>query len=165
MRTYLLKRQQLLPRARREVFAFFGDAFNLERITPPFLRFRVLTQSPIEMKAGALLDYQLALFGVPFRWQTLIEQWSPDEVFVDTQLTGPYALWQHMHIFEEVRPALTLMRDRVLYRIPYGVLGRVAQVALVRRTLNEIFDYRAAKCAELLAALTPINAARRREIA
>lgn len=154
MRTYVLEREQIVPLPRATSFAFFGDAFNLELITPPFLRFRVLTKPPVAMRQGALLEYRLSLFGLPFHWRTLIESWSPDESFVDRQLEGPYALWHHTHTFEELAPDRTRMRDRVLYRIPFGVFGAIAQAFFVRRVLNEIFDYRAEMVARLL---TPDN--------
>lgn len=152
MYTYVLEREQLVPRPRREVFAFFCDATNLERITPPFLRFRVLTPVPIQMDEGTLLDYALSLYGIPFKWRTLIETWRPEERFVDTQLSGPYALWHHTHTFTETAPGQTLMRDRVLYRLPFGILGRVAHWLFVGRALREIFDYRIETTAALLTA-------------
>ena len=151
MHTYVLERSQVIHRSRGEVFAFFGDAFNLERITPPLLDFRVLTYAPISMRAGALVDYRLALFGVPFYWRTLIESWTPEESFVDSQIKGPYKLWRHMHTFEALSPGATLMRDRVEYRIPLGILGRIAHPLFVARTLKKIFDYRAEVTARLLA--------------
>lgn len=151
MKTYVLERRQYIHLPRNKVFTFFGDAMNLELITPPILRFRVLTEPPIEMKTGTQLDYKLKLFGIPFHWKTLIESWSPDEGFIDTQLEGPYSLWHHTHIFEEIAPDLTLMRDRVLYQIPFGIFGRLARTLFVKRTLNQIFDYRAKIVASLLA--------------
>lgn len=150
MRTYVLKREQIIPLPRHQTFSFFADAFNLELITPPFLKFKVLTKPPVQMKAGTLLDYRLALFGIPFRWQTLIEDWTAEELFVDTQLAGPYALWHHTHTFEALAPDKTLMRDRVLYGIPFNLFGRLAHALLVERMLKEIFDYRAAVVQRLL---------------
>lgn len=154
MQTYVLDREQIIPLPRHKTFSFFADAFNLELITPPFLHFKVITNPPVKMKAGTLLDYRLSLFGVPFRWQTLIECWTPETSFVDTQLAGPYALWHHTHTFEALTPDQTLMRDRVLYRIPFNIFGRISHALFVRRMLKEIFDYRAAVVAGLL---TPDN--------
>lgn len=148
---YILEREQVIERSRRETFAFFGDAFNLERITPPFLRFRVLTERPIEMIAGTVLDYDLSLFGVRFHWKTLIESWSPDESFTDLQLKGPYSLWRHTHTFEEIARNRTLMRDRVEYEIRFGPIGRIAHPIFVKRALDKIFDYRKETIARLLA--------------
>jgi ligand-binding SRPBCC domain-containing protein len=152
MKPYVLEREQIIERGRPEAFAFFSDAFNLERITPPFLRFRVLTARPVTMAAGTLLEYKLSLFGVRFRWKTIIEEWEPDESFVDSQLEGPYRLWRHTHSFEPIGQSRTLMRDRVEYLIPLGFLGRVGNALIVSRTLKEIFDYRARAIAGLLAA-------------
>jgi hypothetical protein len=107
-RGHVLERSQLVPAARAEVFAFFADAFNLEAITPQFLRFRVTTPAPIPMAPGALIDYRLSLYGVGFRWRTRIEVWEPGVRFVDVQLSGPYRLWRHTHTFEDApggRPA------------------------------------------------------------
>lgn len=150
MRTYILEREQVIPLSRARTFAFFADALNLEAITPPFLHFRVLTEAPIVMQAGTLLEYRLSLFGIPFHWRTLIEQWSPEEGFVDKQLAGPYRLWHHTHSFTELAPDSTLMRDRVLYGLPFGVFGGLARALFVKRTLKIIFDYRSQMTARLL---------------
>jgi hypothetical protein len=147
---YLLEREQLIPRRRSEVFAFFADAANLERITPPSLRFRIRTPLPIAMAAGAIIDYRISLFGIGFGWRTLIELFDPDNGFVDLQLQGPYRFWRHEHRFVDC-PDGTLMRDRVEYEVPFGPLGGIARGLFIRRQLDWIFDYRRRIVAEQFA--------------
>ena len=97
MRVHVLEREELVPRPLAEVFPFFAGARNLERITPPWLGFAVLTPEPIEMRPGTLIEYRLRLHGVPVRWLTRIEAFDDGRGFVDAQLRGPYALWHHTH--------------------------------------------------------------------
>ena len=149
MAVHLLERTQLVPRPRAEVFAFFADPWNLERITPAFLRFRILTPPPLEVKAGALIDYRLSLLGVPFGWRTVIEAWEPGVRFVDRQLRGPYRRWHHSHLFEDA-PGGTRMTDRVEFELPLGPLGELARVLLVDRQLAAIFDHRRQAIGRLL---------------
>ncbi len=138
---YRLEREQLLPLPPGETFEFFGDAFNLEAITPPWLHFRVVTPAPVAMDAGTLIEYRLRLHGLPIRWLTRIEAWEPGRRFVDVQLRGPYRLWHHSHTFTP-HDGGTLMRDQVHYALPLGPLGRAARAALVQRDLDRIFDFR-----------------------
>lgn len=139
--TYTLIREQLIPRPLDEVFPFFADAANLQKITPAWLHFRILTPLPMEMRAGALLDYQIRLFGLPLNWQTRIEEFTPGVSFVDTQIRGPYRRWHHTHEFFSV-PDGTQMRDTVLYEMPFGPLGTITHALAVRHMLRRIFDYR-----------------------
>ena len=145
---YVLERSQVVPKSRDEVFPFFADAANLERITPPFLGFKILTPQPIEMKPGTLIDYRIKLQGIPMKWKTLIEEFQPNEKFIDVQLKGPYARWHHTHTFRDV-PGGTEVGDRVEYELPLGPLGKVAHAAFVKRQLTTIFDYRAQVMREL----------------
>jgi hypothetical protein len=138
---FLLVREQYLPAAPAELFPFFADAQNLERITPPWLGFRIVTPHPIDMREGARIDYRLRLAGIPVRWRTAICEWKPNERFVDEQERGPYALRRHEHVFTALGDG-TVMLDRVEYRLPMGRLGRVAHAVAVRATLSAIFDYR-----------------------
>lgn len=129
-----------LPLAVEEVFEFFSDAENLERITPPELHFRILTPLPIEMDRGTLIDYRLRLQGVPFRWRTEISEWVPPHAFTDRQLRGPYHTWVHRHTFESTAGG-TLMTDQVDYRLPLWPLGEWAH-PLVDRKVHRIFAFR-----------------------
>jgi len=147
---HTLRREQRLPGTPEEVFAFFGDARNLEAITPPLLRFRVLTPDPIAMGPGALIRYRLNVHHVPVGWLTAIREWDPPHRFVDEQLRGPYALWHHTHTFAALDGGGTRMRDVVRYALPLGPLGEIAHRLFVRRDIEAIFDFRANKIVELL---------------
>jgi ligand-binding SRPBCC domain-containing protein len=149
--THLLEQAQLVARPREEVFTFFADARNLEAITPPSLRFRILTPTPVLMAPGTLIDYRLSLSGVPFRWRTCIEAFEPGRRFVDVQLRGPYRRWRHVHEFEDA-PGGTLVRDRIEYQLPFGPLGELAHVLFVARQLRAIFQHRRGRIEALLAA-------------
>lgn len=145
---HTLERRSVLPLPRPEVFAFFADAGNLGRITPPGLRFEFLTPLPIEMRDGALIEYRLRLFGVPFGWRTRIDTWQPDVCFVDRQVRGPYRLWVHRHRFREVEGG-TEMWDQVDWALPLAPLGELVR-PIVRRQLDHIFDYRERAMREIL---------------
>ena len=146
MKEFTLHAELWLPRPRAEVFPFFGEARNLETLTPPWLRFEVLTPAPIEMRTGTLIDYRIRLHGIPIRWRTEIVEWTPPRRFVDLQRRGPYTLWHHTHTFEE-RDGGTLCEDHVRYR-PRG--GALMDWLLVRRDVRRIFHYRQQRLKELL---------------
>ncbi len=138
---HILEREQLIHRPLAQVFAFFANAANLEALTPPFLHFHILTPLPIEMSAGTLIDYEIRLLGLGLQWQTLIESFEPDHRFVDVQKRGPYRSWRHEHDFVAV-PEGTLVRDRVTYEMPLGIVGEIGRALVVNRTLDKIFDFR-----------------------
>jgi ligand-binding SRPBCC domain-containing protein len=153
--THVLERVQILARPRREVFPFFADARNLERITPAWLRFRIVTEGDIPMAPGTLIDYRLSLYGFPFSWRTRIEAFEPGRSFVDLQLRGPYRRWHHLHVFEDAPGGGTRMTDRVEYELPLGPLGELAHGAFVARALARIFDHRRERVAALLGGPAP----------
>lgn len=130
-----------LPRARSEVFAFFADASNLEELTPTWLNFRILSPTPIAMRPGAIIEYQIRLRGLPMRWRSEITLWEPPLRFIDEQRRGPYKLWRHEHRFEE-KDGGTLCTDRVEYAVPFDWL---VHRWLVAPDLARIFAYRREK--------------------
>jgi ligand-binding SRPBCC domain-containing protein len=144
---FKLEAELWLPRRREEVFPFFADALNLETITPPWLKFEVLTPRPIEMRVGVRIDYRLRLRGLPVRWQSEITAWEPPSRFVDEQRRGPYRAWIHEHTFEE-RDGGTLARDLVRYDV---IGGRLINSLFVRRDVEGIFRYRQKKLQEVFA--------------
>jgi ligand-binding SRPBCC domain-containing protein len=151
MRIFTLKREQLLPGRPDEVFAFFADARNLEAITPPLLRFEVVTPGTIPMRVGALIQYRLTLRGIGVNWLTSIQEWDPPHRFVDQQVRGPYTLWHHTHNFTAAPDGKsTIMRDTVRYAIGFGLLGAVAARAFVHKDVATIFDFRQAAVVEAL---------------
>lgn len=138
MRLFNLSRTVWLPERLETVFPFFSDARNLERLTPPWLHFEVLSASDPAMRVGTRIDYRLRIRGLPLRWQSEITVWDPPHCFVDEQRRGPYRLWIHEHRFVE-QAGGTLAEDKVQYAV-YG--GTLTNRFFVLPDLNRIFDYR-----------------------
>lgn len=149
---HVLRRTQTVAAPRERVFAFFERAENLEAITPAFLRFRIVTRGPIEMKLGAIIDYRLRLRGVPIRWRTRIAEYDPPRRFVDEQIHGPYRRWVHEHRFEPGPDNSTIMHDLVHYQLPRVPMQGLIQRWLVAPDLARIFDFRAAEIDRVFAA-------------
>lgn len=141
-----------VPRPVDEVFAFFADAGNLQRITPPWVDFHIDSPLPIEMRPGALIDYRLRVRGLPIRWRTEITVWEPPFRFVDTQLRGPYRRWIHTHRFTATSGG-TLVEDDVDFAAPFGWL---AERLLVRRDLRAIFLHRQHAILDAFGAPAPV---------
>jgi ligand-binding SRPBCC domain-containing protein len=149
MAVYTLQRELLVEQPISTVFHFFSKAENLERLTPPWLHFRILTPPPIEMRQGAAIAYQLRVRGIPIKWLTEIERWDPPREFVDVQVRGPYRLWRHTHRFAEVDGG-TRMVDIVDYALPFGPVGRLVHWLQVAKDLSAIFEYRQQRVSQLL---------------
>ena len=143
---YRLTVTQWVNSSQDDVFDFFADASNLERITPPWLRFQILTPRPITMRIGCEIDYRLRLHTIPLRWTSVITAWEPQFRFVDEQLRGPFRFWHHDHRIEQVDGG-TQITDIVDYSVPGG---QFANRLLVRRDLQKIFDYRRTQVERIL---------------
>ena len=148
MADYILESRVWLARARTDVFAFFAAAENLVLLVPPSVRLRVVA-GPSALSTGATVDLRMSWLGVPLTWRAFIREWDPPYRFVDVQVRGPYARWEHRHRFLEERGG-TWVEERVTYRLPLGPLGRVAHALLVRRQIAALWRYRPRRLGELV---------------
>jgi ligand-binding SRPBCC domain-containing protein len=146
MKEHIFRSELLLPKSPSEIFPFFANARNLETITPPWVRFEIVTKGVVEMRVGALIDYKISIHGIPMKWRTKITAWDPPHRFVDEQIKGPYRQWIHEHVFEE-SPDGSLCTDRVHYSV---LGGSLVNFLFVKRDVQRIFEYRNATLSRVL---------------
>ena len=149
MAEHILTRELTLNLPIEEVFEFFSNAVNLERITPTELNFRITTPQPIEIQKDTLIDYKLKLRGIPISWQTIISEWNPPFAFTDMALKSPYKQWIHRHTFATNKTGGTDIKDEVRYRLPFEPFGDLMHW-YVKGELDYIFDYRQKSVSEIL---------------
>lgn len=142
MPIYSLERTQVLPITQEQAWEFFSSPYNLPKITPPSMNFRILNNPESPAYAGQIILYKVSPFGgINTHWLTEITHVREGEFFVDEQRSGPYVLWHHQHIFRAVSGGVE-MRDIVHYQLPFGWLGAIVHKLLVRKKLESIFSYR-----------------------
>jgi ligand-binding SRPBCC domain-containing protein len=141
MKPHIYQQVKYINRPIYEVFDFFSKAENLNKLTPPILDFKILTPMPIKMGTGTLIDYKIKLNGISFFWKTKITAWENNKRFEDTQIKGPYKIWIHEHLFEEIGGQVK-MTDTVQYQSPGWILEPLINKLYIRRKVEEIFSFR-----------------------
>jgi len=149
MKIYRFTKSQLLPITIDKAWDFLSDPKNLKKITPDYMGFNILEKEDTKMYAGQIIQYIVTpILGIPTKWVTEITHVKDKSYFVDEQRFGPYSLWHHKHFIKEVDGGVEML-DIIDYKIPFGLIGRIANPILVKPKLNEIFDYRKQKLIEL----------------
>lgn len=140
---YKLETTQVLPISVSQAWDFFSSPANLSRITPPEMDFKILSKIPENgIYEGLQIDYIVKpLLRIPLKWKTEIGKTEINHFFADTQLKGPYKKWEHTHIFLE-HPEGVLMKDIVVYQLPFGFIGKLAHRIFVKKKIESIFEYR-----------------------
>ncbi len=154
MSSYVIERRQIVPGDRATVFAFFENPRNLERITPDWLGFEVVSATDARVRLGTEIEYRLRWLVFPMAWKSRISEYEENAWFADEMLRGPYERWYHRHVFLPA-PGGVEMVDLVEYELPFGPLGALAHATLVRRQLDAIFDYRRSAITRIFATTRP----------
>jgi ligand-binding SRPBCC domain-containing protein len=149
-KTYALQFVQQMPCSVEEAWQFFSDPANLVKITPSAFAFRVISKHHGQMMyPGQIIEYKVKpLFGIPLYWMTEITHVEEKKMFVDEQRFGPYSFWHHQHLFKAIENGVE-MTDIVHYKLPFWVIGDIANALLVRKKLQHVFQYRYDKVAEI----------------
>ncbi|SHI48635.1 Ligand-binding SRPBCC domain-containing protein [Mesonia phycicola] len=149
MKIYKLHKYQKLPITKAQAWEFLSDPANLKVITPNYMGFDILDGADRKMYQGQVIQYIVTpVAGIKTKWVTEITHVKEGEYFVDEQRFGPYALWHHKHFIKEIEGGIE-MEDIIHYKLPFGLLGRIAHPIIVKNKLEEIFAYRQKKLIEL----------------
>ncbi len=146
---HILEQRLVIDRARPKVFAFLADPGRASRLLPPWIRVRLLSGAAAPVAAGTVLDYRVRCLGVSFAWRVFVREFDPPFRFLDVQLRGPFARWEHRHRFLAAGDA-TVMEDRLVYRLPLGLAGRAAHAAVLGRLLHAAWRYRTRRIGDLV---------------
>lgn len=141
---------QKIPAPLEKVWELFSNSANLVQLTPAGMDIHILSD-PEDQKiyTGQIIRYRLKpLWGIPVHWVTEINEVEEGKFFSDTQQKGPYRVWEHHHYFKPIDGGVE-MRDIVHYKIPWGLLGRIANTVVVRKKLRQVFSYRYAQIEKL----------------
>jgi hypothetical protein len=137
----LFEAEQWVAKPINEVFSFFSNENNLETLTPSFLQFKVDGKSTANIIQGTEINYSLRIHGIPTKWKSRITIWNPNLEFKDVQIKGPYSKWEHTHLFEELSSG-TLLKDKVIYQLPFAAFGGNLAQKFVADDIRKIFDFR-----------------------
>lgn len=142
MRRYELYAEQWLPIQLNEAWSFFTKPRNLEILTPKFMQFEFLTKEDFNIVEGMILDYRVRpLLNIPLKWTSKIVNVKPLHEFTDIQIRGPFKYWEHTHTFVESDNGV-LIKDKLSYELPFGILGDLAHSLFVKNRVDFIFSYR-----------------------
>ena len=140
---FTLVSKQKVPISIEKAWEFFSSPENLEKLTPSEMNFSVTSGKPKKAYPGQIITYKVSVIkGVRLNWVTEITQVKEKEFFIDEQRFGPYKMWHHEHYFEKIDENSCWIGDKVSYKLPLGILGKIAHALFVKKQLSGIFEYR-----------------------
>ncbi len=144
------ERSSELPVSAETLYAWHAAEGAFERLTPPFEPAKVL-ESEGGIAPGGRAVIGIKAGPIPQKWvaehfaldaDTLAQRRDGTLGFIDRQISGPFAMWEHRHVFEPLAAERCTLVDSIRYRLPLGFLGRTFGSAFTTSKLDAMFRYR-----------------------
>jgi ligand-binding SRPBCC domain-containing protein len=147
---YTLKTVHEMPISLSEAWHFFSNPANLPLITPPQMQFVITSANDAaNIFAGQIITYKVTpIANIRTNWVTEITQVKEKQYFIDEQRFGPYAMWHHIHRFEETSSGVK-MTDEITYKVPGWFIGHILNSLVIKSKLLALFEYRRKKLNEM----------------
>ena len=140
---YSLKVKQKISHPVEEVWSFFATPKNLNELTPKNMNFNIISGRSDDFFPGKIISYSVNPFKFwNIKWVTEITHINKNKLFIDEQRFGPYLMWHHEHHFIKNEDGSTTIYDKVIYKIPFGIIGKIAHKLFIKKRLTEIFNFR-----------------------
>ena len=147
---YTLYAKQIVDKEIDFLWDFFSKPSNLNKLTPEDVEFKIISGKSDDFYAGKIISYKIKPFKlVTLNWITEISQVKEGFYFIDNQISGPYKMWHHEHHFKSNNDGTTEIIDKVKYKVPFYILGRISHKIFIKRKLIKIFNFRQKKINEL----------------
>ena len=127
-----------------ELFAYHARPGAFERLAPPWQKLRVLEQSG-GMKDGGRVVFKAYVGPVGKRWVAEMGGYIEGRQFVDRQVEGPFASWEHTHRFLPAEDGTSELLDHVEYSLPAGLFNDFVGAGPAGRQLARLFRFRHAR--------------------
>ena len=80
-------------------------------------------------------------FGIYIQHESIITEMDFPTYFVDEQLKGHFKSFKHQHIFQQ-KENQTIMTDILEYETPFGFIGRLFDIIILKNHLKKFIIYR-----------------------
>ena len=123
-----------------QLFSWHENPGAFERLTPPF--------EPVKVKKrkggidGGEVHLQMNLGPIPLPWVARHHNYIKNEQFLDEQVSGPFASWNHAHLFEKIDAKSSKLIDKIDYKLPFGTVGKTFGGAFAEQKIKQMFAYR-----------------------
>lgn len=140
---FSLRVKQKISQPIEEVWSFFATPKNLNELTPKNMNFNIISGRSDDFFPGKIISYSVNPFKFwNIKWVTEITHINKNKLFIDEQRFGPYSMWHHEHHFIKNEDGSTTIYDKVIYKIPFGIIGKIAHKLFIKKRLTEIFNFR-----------------------
>ncbi len=136
----VFERRSAMPVPADELYAYHARPGAFQRLAPPWHKLRALEESG--GVTGGRLTFQYRVGPHRGRWAAEMGGHEEGRQFVDRQLGGPFAAWEHTHRFVPVDEQTSELHDRVEYSLPAGRLTDTVGRRPAERQLDRVFAFR-----------------------
>ena len=141
MKTLMFIKRSRIPAPVEETFKWHSRPGALERLVPPWDPLKVIERTGGIQKGGQAI-LKMKAGPVPYTWIAEHTEYEENRMFRDRQVRGPFALWEHTHLFEPDGDTACFLEDRIEYALPVHPFGNFLAGPIVRQKLSDIFTYR-----------------------
>jgi uncharacterized protein (TIGR01777 family) len=143
MNVTVFERSILIARPAGEAYAWHMRPGAFARLQPPWERVELLGVHP-GVRDGTRVRVRSRVGPLHFNWEVEHRDCEEGRGFCDMMRSGPFAHWEHRHIFTPIQSGRCRLTDRITYRLPGGAAGRIFAGRFVYAKLDRIFAYRQA---------------------